>query len=370
MYQQLLQIAIAIVIIFPPTYWFFIRSISISEPDYVVKPDFSKKVSVILPMRNEAKNVVRKISSIVEEISEYGNSELIVIDSASSDGSGKTAEKFLRESKIDNGRWRIITMDLPGKCKAINQALKTIDSEILVISDADAKISPGWLEIILIRLSNPEIGVVSGMEDSKSTGWSFFNKFYRESSNFLRIIESKIDSTVVIEGSLIAVKKDVYESFKLDEGTNGDDAQFCFEGLKRGFRTIVDPAITFDGFEMVDRRFRDSVRRSQGLTLALISNIWMCLRSPRKKVRVPILNSIILYVLYPWLFLCFVVNSSVAFIVEPKVVFEWQVISIFSIIFTILFPQGRSLAFGCIISITAHLQLLFGKKYSSWDPNR
>ena len=41
---------------------------------------------------------------------------------------------------------------------ALNGVLETIDSDIIVISDADAFVSPGWLETVCSRMEEREIG--------------------------------------------------------------------------------------------------------------------------------------------------------------------------------------------------------------------
>ena len=106
-----------------------------------------------------------------------------------------------------------MNFDFPGKNVALNGVLDEIDSEIIVISDADALISPGWLKIVCSRMEDREVGVVSGIERETLIDGRSFAGYYREKSNILRIKESDIDSTPVLEGSILAWKTSALGSF-------------------------------------------------------------------------------------------------------------------------------------------------------------
>mgnify|MGYP000390902477 CR=1 FL=1 len=198
----ILQLTVAIFLLIPVYYWIDTtvmgtRVFSDKDGKYG-----DLKVSIILPMRNEEKNVIRKLSTIIPELLSYENYELIVADSGSEDGTGELARNFLQSSELEFGKWRVEEFSIPGKNIAINGVIGKIDSDVVIISDADANVSPGWLDVVLQRLSEGDVGVVSGLEKVSKT--SDFNSYYRTRSNRLRISESLIDSTPVLEGSLLA----------------------------------------------------------------------------------------------------------------------------------------------------------------------
>ena len=99
------------------------------------------EIVVILPMKNEITNVERKISSVIPEILSYENANLIVADSSSTDGTFKLASSVLESSELDRSRWEVVNFTEPGKNKALNGIISENDSEIIIISDADAKVS-------------------------------------------------------------------------------------------------------------------------------------------------------------------------------------------------------------------------------------
>ena len=365
---ELFQFAISLLILIPVLYWVKMKIFQKPREYNEDTHSTDSTMSLILPMRNESTNVIRKLNSILSEILHYESVELIVADSNSTDETASMASKFLEESELDDSRWKVINIELPGKNRAINRVLKDIDSEIVAISDADARVSPGWLNIVRTRLSEGEVGVVSGIEIEAHSG--HFNRYYRSRSNWLRIHESRGDSTPVLEGSLLAWKQEALGPFKINENMNADDAQIGLQAIRRGFRAIVDSRITFAGFEQKSRTLNESIRRSQGLSIALMRNADLIFSAPRNKAKAAIFNALILYVMFPWLLLLFAINSIVAFSMEPIMTQSWQAYSLASILAVSLSPQGRSMILGSAISIRAHVQLLLGKRYNSWEPIR
>jgi len=262
----ILQILILIPISFPIVYWIVI-SLRIPKIDFPEDCIVSgKKICVILPMRNEAINVERKLSSIISEISPHESIEMIVADSNSDDGTRKIATDFLGSSSLEVERWRVINFDLLGKNIALNGVIEDLDAEIIVITDADANISSGWLNILVSRLEEGEVGVVSGIETEDEEYSTGFFSFYRRKSNWLRICESRIDSTPVLEGSILAWDVKKLRGFKFNEKMNADDAQICLFSIRKGYRAIIDPRISFQDFDRKQRTFGEAIRRGQGLS--------------------------------------------------------------------------------------------------------
>ena len=365
------QVIFSLLLLVPVFYWIMINSSKPSTPEIKEVSLAEKKICVILPMRNEISNVERKLSSMIREILPHPLVELIVADSDSDDGTKDVAKEILEESALEDDRWEIMSFDVRGKNVALNGVLKTIDSEIIVISDADAFVSPGWLEIVCSRMEEREIGVVSGIEMENLADYQGFDDYYRGKSNRLRILESGIDSTPVLEGSILAWKASALGSFRLNERMNADDAQIGFISIRRGYRAIVDQRITFRGFEGSPRRtLKESVRRAQGLSIVLIKNSYLAISSPRKSSRMAIFNALFLYIIFPWVAFLFTMNSVVAFSIDSRVGNTWESFSIFVILLTLMSRQGRFLGRGVLISIIAHIQAITGRRYQNWDPVR
>ena len=152
---------------------------------------------------------------------------------------------------------------------------------------------------------------------------------------------------------------------------NADDAQIGFISIRSGHRSVVDERITFRSFEKgTQKSFRESIRRSQGLSLALLYNADLALSSPRRDSRAAIFNALFLYVIFPWIAVLFTINSIIAFSIDPIIGDNWKFVSLIAIIGLLIFRRGRFLARGIFISILAHTQALFGIRYNNWNPLR
>jgi len=367
--SEVLQLVSLSALIIPVIYWIGMSfgSEKIRQNDWQFE---SRKVTILLPMRNEEKNAIRKLESIVSEISEVDFANLLVIDSGSTDDTAEIASDFLSDVYQEKNQWEVVSWPEPGKSRAINRALANLESEIIVMTDADADVSPGWLEVVLQRLSEKEIGVVSGLENEDFSGVDKFNSYYRTKSNWLRKRESDIDSTPVLEGSIIAWDTEKIGKIQIDERVNADDAQIGMISIRKGFRSIVDRRISFQDFERKKRTIGESIRRSQGLSIVLLKNADLSFFSKRPRARWAILNAISLYVIFPWMALIFSINSVVAFYHSPEISPNWPLFSILSLIAVAFLPSGRALLIGVAISIISHFQAIVGRRHNVWNPVR
>jgi cellulose synthase/poly-beta-1,6-N-acetylglucosamine synthase-like glycosyltransferase len=367
--QLAIQVALSVLMLIPVYYWFKMRKIIPREDLVGFDEDDDSRIHIILPMRNEIKNVERKISSIISEILPHKTVFLTVADSSSNDGTGSVAEEFLESSSLEDTRWSVDNFEVRGKNVALNGVIDRYEADIFVMSDADAEVSAGWLQVVRSRLSEENIGVVSGIEREKSSG-ADFSSFYRRKSNWLRINESRLDSTPVLEGSLLAWKASSVGSFRFDERVNADDAQIGLYSIKSGYRSIVEPRVTFEDFENKKRTFSESIRRAQGLSIALMRNSDLAIMKGRSDARSAIFNAIALYIFFPWSALFFVINAFIAFSSDPIIDHSWEFYSICSFLIVSMIPQGRSLIIGSAISIVAHMQAMIGRRYNNWEPTR
>ena len=97
------------------------------------------KISIIVPLYNEEKTIIKILSKVQNEIkklNEY-NFEVIVIN----DGSNDNSIKFLEENL--NLYDHLVSLDHNrGKGFAIREGLKKVSGEIVLIQDADLEYLP------------------------------------------------------------------------------------------------------------------------------------------------------------------------------------------------------------------------------------
>lgn len=126
-------------------------------------------VSILVPARNEARNLRRLIPSVLTQ--DYGAFELIVYDDASDDG---TPELL---NQIDDARLRVLRGSGPppgwlGKVYALHEAAKAARGDIYLFLDADAELlGPSALSRLVARHRSLGAGaVLTGFTDLRGGG--------------------------------------------------------------------------------------------------------------------------------------------------------------------------------------------------------
>ena len=364
--NQIFILATSAIILLNSIYWIFCLYSPLPESPTKLQVDSSIVFSIILPMRNESKNVERKLAEVIQEILPDDSVNIIVIDSASSDGTGKMAEDFLSSSILEWDRWRVITSKNAGKSRAINAGISSSDATHFIMMDADSIVEPGWLGIFQSVFSDSAIGSVSGIEMTPSKdGW---RGHYRTNSNRIRLMESMLGTTTVLEGGLIAWKSEITTSMPLLEYSNGDDSQLALNSIRLGHRSIVFERLKFLDSSTGDQ-MRRSIRRSQGLSRNLFRNWDLIFLAKGLQSRIAVFFSIMTYLIFPWCYSICILSTLHYwyFAYSKEIVFLAPSIII---ALSLLTHRGRSVLVGSILSIISHFQFLIGKRYDEWVPSR
>ena len=126
----------------------------------VVAPPLLEKVSVLIPARNEADNILRAVSSVLASLG-VANLEVLVLD----DGSTDTTAAIV--SEIDDPRVRLITgteeppagwLGKPWACKRLSLEAS---GSVLVFLDADVELSPDAIRASVRELRARNFAMVS-----------------------------------------------------------------------------------------------------------------------------------------------------------------------------------------------------------------
>jgi chlorobactene glucosyltransferase len=125
--------------------------------DILISPPL---VSVLIPARNEEKNIRRILNSMIRQ--DYPNLEILVLDDNSTDATGHIVEGFVKK----DGRVKLIQGDpLPrgwkGKCFACHQLSKIAKGSYFVFTDADTLHYPNSISGSLAALLKNNVDVTS-----------------------------------------------------------------------------------------------------------------------------------------------------------------------------------------------------------------
>ena len=118
------------------------------------------RVSIIIAVRNEEKNITNLLSDISNQSYPEHLIEVIIVNDHSSDLTVSKVEQFAKDTKFG-----LILMNLEedeGKKAAMHQGIKSSISEIILTTDGDCRAESRWVESMMSCLDNDEIQLVSG----------------------------------------------------------------------------------------------------------------------------------------------------------------------------------------------------------------
>lgn len=131
-------------------------------------------ITVLVPMHNEALVAESCLDAILT--SEYPKERLhvIAIDDQSTDGT----DVILEDYAARHPRVRVIEMSGPtrGKANALNVALQQVESELVLVFDADYTPGRGLIRTLINAFVDPEIGAVMGRVVPRNTGRSMLTR--------------------------------------------------------------------------------------------------------------------------------------------------------------------------------------------------
>jgi len=126
-----------------------------SIPEFVVpKMEDRTQVSVIIPARNEASNIINCLTSLKNQTYSKGRYEVILVDDHSTDNTWDLMQRFPNEEM----RYRKIKLSdhmadsvqtIAFKKKAIQTGIEQAAGELIITSDADCTFEKNWLETMV-----------------------------------------------------------------------------------------------------------------------------------------------------------------------------------------------------------------------------
>jgi biofilm PGA synthesis N-glycosyltransferase PgaC len=289
---------------FPLAYYCYLKKLWRNKPwDVRGDPEYKPRVSIIVPTYNEAKLVRQKLDDIASQNYPKDLVEIIVVDSASTDGTLEVVKEWIADHR--DVRAELIEENARrGKAHALNRALEAVAGDVVVITDVDsAWPSRDTLASALSWFSDPLVGSVTCLKIPAGGGFVGVERGYRDCYNVVRLGESKRFSTPIFHGELAAFRRDLLVKlggFPVDIGA--DDSHTATLIAISGFRAIaVDNALCT---ELVPREGYHMwrIRRAQHLIQHFTKAMKLLPKAPRDFKPI-LLAETWLHLFNPWLLL-------------------------------------------------------------------
>ena len=253
-------------------YIFSKKKVELPEIDYL------PTITLIIPMYNEEKIIKEKIENTSQLDYPEDRLKIILLDDHSTDNSKDISSRTIQEKTLNA---RVIeSKGGKGKARALNWLFPSLESEITVISDADALLKEDSLLQISKTFANPNIGGVTGkiviISDKNRLSKSQEDS-YRFYFDIWRLGESRIQSVSVCNGPLMSFRTDLLKKIKIDPDAYADDSDMLFKIIRLGYRVIYNPdAIVYERVPLsVKGRIIQKMNRINGLRRVYMNNLDM-----------------------------------------------------------------------------------------------
>ncbi len=227
-----------------------------------IKPsDISDKdlpdVTLIIPCFNEEVRISSKIDNLLSLEYPLEKLRIIIVDGDSTDSTKKVVSERISECNIE-----FIVSKKAGKIHQINEILKDLDGEFVIVSDVDAKLTKDCIrQIMRVFSEKRDVGVVGAYVNpgkcmpEEIMYWDIHNK--------IRVLESLYYSSSIVIAGCYGFRKSVISHFPDD--VIADDIYVSFKAASMGYKVVytktakaVELRSSTDFHEMIAHKLRKS----------------------------------------------------------------------------------------------------------------
>jgi cellulose synthase/poly-beta-1,6-N-acetylglucosamine synthase-like glycosyltransferase len=176
-----------------------------SEPGTIADEQLPP-ITLLIAAYNEADVIAERVRNALAMEYPAGKVQIVVASDGSSDATANVVRTFAdRSVQLFNYTQR------RGKASVLNSAMAEIESEIVLLSDANTDIAPDAARNLVRWFSDPKIGAVCGrlvLVDSE-TGRNADGLYWRYET-FLKKAEAKLGALLGSNGAIYAIRRDRY----------------------------------------------------------------------------------------------------------------------------------------------------------------
>lgn len=222
--------------------WVFvkIRKIIGKEFKKYNDPDFLPKVTLVIPAYNEMSCISNKVKNTFGLDYPTDKTEVLFVTEGSNDGTSE----YIKSLQPTYPNLRMIDGDTRrGKIEAMNMAIKTITTPIVIFTDANTNLNKQVVRNIVRHFQDPVVGAVAGEKRIETEGTEAAagagEGLYWKYESFLKKLDTQLYSVVGAAGELFAVRTNLFGQVEKD--TLLDDFMVSLRIAADGYRVIYEP---------------------------------------------------------------------------------------------------------------------------------
>ncbi len=200
-------------------------------------PDHKKPmVSIIVPCYNEEKVLKASLESLMNQT--YPKYEILVID----DGSSDNTYLLAKHMEFDDGKvsLKAFTKKNAGKAHALNFGIDMAKGELFLAVDADSKLNPDAIALMVDYFQDPKIGAVAGSVYVTNTDnlWTKLQALeYIQGLNLVRNGQALFKLVNIIPGPIGMFRKKAVEKIgKYTDDTYAEDCDLTLRLIDAGYK--------------------------------------------------------------------------------------------------------------------------------------
>jgi cellulose synthase/poly-beta-1,6-N-acetylglucosamine synthase-like glycosyltransferase len=199
------------------------RNVEVKEPE---DPAEWPAISVVVAAYREAAVIGVKLDELAA--ADYpGEIEVVVVadDPATAEAATRPGVRVLSAGE------RL------GKAAAVNRGIAAARHDIVVLTDANAKLGPGALAAAARHFGDRTVGAVAG--EKRVDDPAGVQGFYWRFESWIKQCESATGQTIGVVGEMLAIRRSAFTPLPTD--TAVDDAWLALDMLESGLRVVYEP---------------------------------------------------------------------------------------------------------------------------------
>ncbi len=176
---------------------------------------YTPSVTIVVPARNEEATLERCITSLMRVDYPASLRTVVVVDDRSTDGTAQVLQRLaseFAELRVVSRTNEDVERNLRGKPGALQHGIDASAGELILMTDADCSVSPGWVRGMVQQFSDPNVGLVAGL--TSITGPTLFDRIQDVEWTYTQAMAAGgigLGIPLGCFGNNLAVRRDAFE---------------------------------------------------------------------------------------------------------------------------------------------------------------
>jgi biofilm PGA synthesis N-glycosyltransferase PgaC len=229
-------------------------------PKPIWKAFSPRRVSVIVPVRNGAQWIVRKLDSLLASNYPADLLDVLIVSDGSTDDTNPLVSQY------PDKRVRLLALSPGGKAVAVTKALSAVEGEIVVLTDVRQTFEREAIQLMVSCFADKKVGVVTGeLVIRQGNSQAEYNTgLYWKYEKWIRRNLNRVNAMLGATGSIYAIRREL--AIPIPSDILLDDVYVPLMVASRGYRIYFeDAAKAYDLPTSLNSEFKRKVRTQAGV---------------------------------------------------------------------------------------------------------